>query len=134
MFIIGSRYSIGFYDEMYLFIDYHHKIGNPNKSWWIANLVIEGDLFHEMTKNGFHENGKGYNVLINSGKIQTLGTDIFSNDLKIAIFRQGIDEWHGYPGNHKVQKDKPTSQILDKLSNNGVSLSIIRKIKKGQSI
>lgn len=69
MFIIGSRYFIGFNDEMYLFIDYYYKIGNLNKSWWIVNLVIEGDLFYEMIKNGFYENGKGYNVLINSGKI-----------------------------------------------------------------
>lgn len=136
MYQIGKEYQIGISSEKYLFIKYHHQKLHPKKSWWIIDPDNEAQLFINMTRYSYIsiDGLLGFNLKISGNNPDSIGTDINENQLVLAKFVFNNINWHGYPGNHKINKDRPTEEVYDKFQANGISLSIIRKIKKGSNI
>jgi hypothetical protein len=137
VFAIGKSYAIGVNGEIYNFVPYHHQVNNPKKSWWTENPPSESNLFKDMTINQYFSiDGKeGYNLLFDEfSSPKTVGNDVFSNKLFIAKFKYNNIDWHGYPGNHKKNKDKPDDHALQQFLSNGIDPQLIIRIKKGRSI
>ena len=79
--------------------------------------------------------GYGFNIKIINSKPSIIGTNKFSKNLYIGKFVNGISSWHGYPADYQSKnQDKPSDEILEKLLSQGLSLTSIRKIKKGQKL
>ncbi len=136
MIRVGDVCEIGYNGETYNFVKYHHQVGHPKKSWWTIKLKVESSLFFDMTKNKIMSSDKknGYNLMLINKKPYEIGKDIQKNKLFLAKFKYNNINWHGYPANHYIQKDRPEEEVYSKLEDSGIDLSIIRKLKKGQKL
>lgn len=133
---VGKIYAIGVSNETYNFVKYHHQSGHPSKSWWISSLDDEASLFIGMTNEKYisSDGENGYNIDAFNKKPAVIGRDIRGQEFYLAKFKFNKINWHGYPANHMIAKDRPEDEVLSKMKKDGIHPGIYRKIKKGQKI
>ena len=136
MYKIGNIYPIGHNNETYNFVNYHHQIGNPNKSWWTISMTNEAEFFLNMTKNNYISSfsNNGYYIDAFGRKPITIGDNSKKEDLYLAKLKFNKINWHGYPANHMIQKDRVEDEVLDKMNKDKIDPSILRKLKRAQKI
>lgn len=112
-----------------------HRNRTKGKSQWSISLAQEFTCFNTTHANQWIENNNGWGLHYSEGVLDYLGlaqdhiTQVF-----IAKFVGNQGTWHGYPADHRQNRqDIPAGRILAIwMKANVLSPAKIRKIMKGQ--
>lgn len=113
-----------------------HRDWSREKSQWTISELLERKCFVHSCRKQWLEPGTTWGLHFHRGEVEYLG---LGRDHQTRVFiakfvhDPGIDEWHGYPVDHRRPGDKPPKEVLDSwLRERILAAPKIRKIKGNQ--
>ncbi len=134
-YCVNTEYDLApIVKSKYIISPHHRATGKKDKSIWTISYKDEIDCFIQSRVSEWIIGSICWGLKISDGKIQVIGKNQVSDELKIAKFIDGDNKniWHGYPADHKSKKqDIPDMKILIMWAEkNFINKSEIRKIKQ----